>query len=133
MLLFFLWRHHPCLGESIIGFLHWCSLLKKSSLVDSSFIWQNIEIEFNGLNLAIQNQVYRTQDISFLNSFENVLTNKIIWVLVLFWKNKIPYNSSLKNVQSWEKNAKLFVKNLKKKKKIIIALNSLNNPVNSCF
>ena len=46
--------------------------------MDLSFIWQNVEIEFNGLDLAIQNQVYRTQDVSFLNSFENVLTNKIV-------------------------------------------------------
>ena len=34
--------------------------------------------EFNGLDLAFQNRVYCTRDVSFLNSFENVLTNKII-------------------------------------------------------
>ena len=36
-----------------------------------------IEIKFSGL-LALQNRVYYTQDVSFLNSFENVLTNEIV-------------------------------------------------------
>ena len=36
----------------------------------------------------VQNRVYCTQDISFLNSFENVLTNEIVWKFVLFWRRK---------------------------------------------
>ena len=44
-----------------------------------------VEIEFFVLNLAYQNQVYYTRDVSFLNSFENMLTNEIVWKLVLFW------------------------------------------------
>ena len=46
--------------------------------------------EFNGLDLAFQNRVYCTRDVSFLNSFENMLTNKIIWKSMLFWKKKKP-------------------------------------------
>ena len=38
--------------------------------------------------LALQNRVYCTRDVSFLNSFENVLINKIVWKLMLFWKKK---------------------------------------------
>jgi len=33
------------------------------------------------LDLALQNQVPYTRDVSLLNSFENVLTNKIVLVL----------------------------------------------------
>ena len=47
-----------------------------------------VEIEFFVLNLAYQNQVYYTRDVSFLNSFENMLTNEIVWKLVLFWEKK---------------------------------------------
>ena len=42
--------------------------------------------------LALQNRVYCTRDVSFLNSFENVLINKIVWKLMLFWKKKNPCN-----------------------------------------
>ena len=35
---------------------------------------------------ALQNQVCCTRDVSFLNSFESMLINKIIWKLMLFWK-----------------------------------------------
>ena len=49
----------------------------------------DVEIEFNGLNLAYQNRVYITRDVSFLNSFKNALTNEIVWKFVLF-KKKIP-------------------------------------------
>ena len=35
---------------------------------------------------ALQNQVCCTRDVSFLNSFESVLINKIVWKLMLFWK-----------------------------------------------
>ena len=31
------------------------------------------------LSLAFQNQVYHARDVSFLYSFENVLTNETIW------------------------------------------------------
>ena len=48
----------------------------------------DVEIEFNGLNLAYQNRVYRTRDVSFLNSFKNALTNEIVWKIVLFKKKK---------------------------------------------
>ena len=34
-------------------------------------------------SLAFQNQVYYTQDVSFLNSFENMLINEIVWKSVL--------------------------------------------------
>ena len=39
-------------------------------------------------SLAFQNRVYYTQDESFLNNFENMLTNEIVWKSVLFWKKK---------------------------------------------
>ena len=39
-------------------------------------------------SLAFQNRVYYTQEVSFLNSFENMLTNEIVWKSVLFWKKK---------------------------------------------
>ena len=45
-----------------------------------------MEVEFSILDLAQQNRVFYTRDVSLLNSFENVLTNEIVWVLVLFWK-----------------------------------------------
>ena len=44
-----------------------------------------IENESNGLSFTFQNRVYYIRDISFLNSFENVLTNKIVWKSVLFF------------------------------------------------
>ena len=56
----------------------------KSSLWSSS----SMELKFFILNLAQQNRVPYTRDVILLNSFENVLTNKIVWVLVLFWKKK---------------------------------------------
>ena len=34
-------------------------------------------------SLAFQNQVYYIQDVSFLNSFENILINKIVWKSIL--------------------------------------------------
>ena len=39
-------------------------------------------------SLVFQNRVYHTRDVSFLNSFENVQTNEIIWKSVLFKKKK---------------------------------------------
>ena len=47
-----------------------------------------MESKFITLDLAQQNWVFCTWDVSLLNSFENVLTNEIVWVLVLFWKEK---------------------------------------------
>ena len=38
----------------------------------------HVEIVFIILDLAHQNQVYCTQDVSFLNSFENMLANEIV-------------------------------------------------------
>ena len=54
------------------------------------------EIEFIVLNLEHRNQVYCTWDISFLNSFKNMLTNKIVWKSVLFWKKIQSFSSSSK-------------------------------------
>ena len=45
-----------------------------------------MENEFITLDLEPQNRFSHTQDVGLLNSFENVLTNKIICKLVLFWK-----------------------------------------------
>ena len=45
------------------------SIWQKTSMMDSS--------------LAFQNQVYYIQDVSFLNSFENILINKIVWKSIL--------------------------------------------------
>ena len=57
-------------------------------------IWcHDVEIKFIILDLAYQNRVYCTRDVSFLNSFENMLTNEIFWKLVLFWKNKFWFNA----------------------------------------
>ena len=52
----------------------------KSSLKDLS----SMENEFNTLDLAQQNRVSCTRDVSLLNCFKNVLTNEIVRVLVLF-------------------------------------------------
>ena len=46
----------------------------KSSLKDSS----SMENEFITLDLEPQNRFSHTQDIGWLNSFENMLTNKIV-------------------------------------------------------
>ena len=48
----------------------------------------HVEIVFIILDLAHKNQVYCTRDVSFLNSFENVLLNEIVLKLVLFLKKK---------------------------------------------
>ena len=50
--------------------------------------------------LALQNRVFCTRDVSFLNSFENVLTNKIVWNVMLFWEKKNPYSSLNGTVQN---------------------------------
>ena len=47
-----------------------------------------VEIEFIVLDLEHRNQVYYTWNVSFLTSFENVLANKIVWKLVLFFLKK---------------------------------------------
>ena len=47
-----------------------------------------IELKLVMLDLAQQNRVPHTRNVSLLNSFENMLTNEIVWVLVLFWKKK---------------------------------------------
>ena len=48
----------------------------------------NVGLEFIILDLAQQNQVFHSRVVSLINSFENVLTNEIVWVLVLFWRKK---------------------------------------------
>ena len=47
-----------------------------------------IEIKSVILELLQWTRVSNTRDISFLNSLETMLTNKIVWKLVLFWKKK---------------------------------------------
>ena len=55
-----------------------------------------MELEFIILDLAQQNRVSHTWDVILLNSFENVLINEIVWILVLFWKKilQIPFTLS---------------------------------------
>ena len=52
----------------------------------------DVRLEFIILNFALQNQVSYSQVVRLLNNFENVLTNEIVWVSVLFWKKKIQRN-----------------------------------------
>ena len=54
----------------------------------------SIKLNFIILDLAQQNWVSHTQDVILLNSFENMLTKEIVWVLVLFWK-KIPIKGGI--------------------------------------
>ena len=54
----------------------WFQFDRKTSLMDSS--------------LAFQNRAYYTWNVKFLNSFENVLTNEIVWKSMLFWGKKKP-------------------------------------------
>ena len=49
----------------------------KSSSTNSIFI-PDPEIEFSELDLALPKLSLFTRDVSFLNSFENVLTKKIV-------------------------------------------------------
>ena len=46
--------------------------------IESNRLELYVEINFIVLNLEQWNQVYCTRDVSFLNIFENVLTNKIV-------------------------------------------------------
>ena len=46
--------------------------------IESNRLELYVEIDFIVLNLEHQNRVYCSRDVSFLNSFENVLTNKIV-------------------------------------------------------
>ena len=46
--------------------------------IESNRLELYVEINFIVLNLEQRNQVYCTRDVSFLNIFENVLTNKIV-------------------------------------------------------
>ena len=50
----------------------------------------DVRLEFIILDFALQNQVSYSQVVRLLNNFENVLTNEIVWVSVLFWKKKNP-------------------------------------------
>ena len=43
------------------------------------------------LDIWFQNRVSYSRVVKLLNSFENVLINKIVWVLVLFFFKKIPF------------------------------------------
>ena len=52
-----------------------------------------MELEFSILDLAQQNRVSYTRDVSLINSFENVLTNEIVCVIL---KKKI-----LRQICSW--------------------------------
>ena len=67
-------------------------LLGSLFFLSGSLVWWCLlfvalrEIEFFTLDLAQQNQLPYAWDVSLLNYFENLLTNEIIWDLVLFWK-----------------------------------------------
>ena len=67
-----------------------------------------MELEFIILDLAQQNRVSHIRDVILLNSFENVLINEIIWVLVLFWKKSLkslslcPSTDCAVNIHEWE-------------------------------
>ena len=67
-----------------LDFVGFGGFAEKSSSTNSTCIATPMEIEFNGLDLSLQNRVSCTQVVSFLNSFENVLTNKTVCKLVLF-------------------------------------------------
>ena len=67
-----------------LDFVGFGGFAEKLSSTNSICIATPMEIEFNGLDLSLQNRVSCTQVVSFLNSFENVLTNKIVCKLVLF-------------------------------------------------
>ena len=68
----------------LLGFFFWS--LYRNWVYNA--LLPRIELESVMLDLAQQNRVPHTQDVSLLNSFKNVLTNEIVWVLVLFWKKK---------------------------------------------
>ena len=53
----------------------------------SQFKWNRV-LQTQFWNWVL-NRVYYTRDVSFLNSFENVLPKKIVWKLMLFWKKSI--------------------------------------------
>ena len=59
------------------------------------------ENEYNGLNLAFQNQVYCTWDVSFLNNFENMLTNKLFENQCYFEKKKPIFRLFMFNQSRW--------------------------------
>ena len=67
-----------------LDFVGFGGFAEKSSYTNSICIATPMEIEFNGLDLSLQNRVSCTRVVSFLNSFENVLPNKIVCKLVLF-------------------------------------------------
>ena len=67
-----------------LDFVGFGGFVEKSSSTNSICITAHTKIEFCGLDLSLQNQVSCIQDVSFLNSFENMLTNKIVCKLVLF-------------------------------------------------
>ena len=84
---FFVWSRF--LGFSLLGlgfFFVWS--LYGNWVYNARF--PCIELKLVMLDLAQQNRVPHTRNVSLLNSFENMLTNKIVWVLVLFWRKKNP-------------------------------------------
>ena len=54
-----------------------------------------MELEFSILDLAQQNRVSYTRDVSLINSFENVLTNEIVCVIL---KKKKSLDRSVRGV-----------------------------------
>ena len=87
-----------CLPSSCFFFV-WSGFLPSGLF--SFFVWFGflpssfMELESVMLNLAHQNRVSCTQDVSLLN-------NQIVWILVLFWRKKNPnaYDQTLSPLQS---------------------------------
>ena len=69
--------------SSLSLWVWWCFVdSRKLSLEDSS----SIELNFITLDWAQQNWFHCARNVSLLNYFENVRTNEIVCILVLFWK-----------------------------------------------
>ena len=78
--------------QGLLGSLFSCQgLLGSLFFLSGSLVWWCLlfvalkEIKFFTLDLAQQNRLPYARDVSLLNCFENVLTNEIVWNLVLFW------------------------------------------------
>ena len=66
---------------------------KWNRALQTRFICHDPETEFSKLDY--------TRDVSFLNCFENVLTNKIVWKLMLFWKKILVTYTNVHNSDLW--------------------------------
>ena len=61
---------------------------KNSSSTGNHFLRTQVPLEINSFTLKLLQwtRVYYPWDVSFINSLETMLTNKIVWKLGLFWK-----------------------------------------------